>query len=80
MIYEPGHPHTTLPDWRIFLKEFSPFVIEEVIDRCQIGLPDWFVPLARGAAIPSATLLGKAGHRDGLYRPRGWRKSHCDVF
>jgi hypothetical protein len=80
MIYEPGHPYTTLSDWHTFAKEFSPHVIEEVIDRGQVRLPDCFVPLARGVAIAGEPLLRKAGHHSGKYRPRGWRKTHCDVF
>jgi hypothetical protein len=69
-----------MSDWQTFRKEFSPLLIGEVIDRSEIKLPDWFVPLARGVAIASDTLLRKAAYRHGSYRPRGWRKTHCDVF
>lgn len=80
MIYDVGHPQVTLSDWQTFRKEFSPLLIGEVIDRSEIKLPDWFVPLARGVAIASDTLLRKAGYHHGSYRPHGWRKTKCDVF
>ena len=80
MIYDIGHPHVTPSDWHAFLKEFSPHLADEVINRSETDLPDWFVPLARGVAIASDALLRKVGHRHGSYRPRGWRKTHCDVF
>jgi hypothetical protein len=80
MFHEDGHPDITLSDWKAFRKEFSPHLIEEVIDRSEIKLPGRFVPLARGVAIPSSYLLGRAGYRPGSNRARGWRKTHCDVF
>ena len=80
MIYDVGHPHVPQSDWQTFRKEFSPYLIKEVIDRSEITLPDWFVPLARGVAIASDHLLQKAGYRPGSYRPRGWRKTAFDVF
>ena len=80
MFYDIGHPHVTPSDWHAFLKEFSPHLADEVINRSETDLPDWFVPLARGVAIASDALLRKVGHRHGSYRPRGWRKTHCDVF
>jgi hypothetical protein len=80
MLYDVGHPSVPMSDWQTFRKEFSPLLIGEVIDRSEIKLPDWFVPLARGVAIASDTLLRKAAYRHGSYRPRGWHKTHCDVF
>ena len=63
MIYDIGHPHVTSLDWQTFRKEFSPLLIGEVIDRSEIKLPDWFVPLARGVAIASDALLLMSGYR-----------------
>ena len=80
MIDVVAHPHIPLSGWQTFRKEFSPYLIKEVIDRSEIKLPDWFVPLARGVAIASDHLLHRAGYRPGSYRPRGWRKTECDVF
>jgi hypothetical protein len=68
------HPDISLADWRTFSNEVSPFVIEEVIDRSIAHMPSWFLPLARGAAVPSSYLLRSAGYRPGAYRARGWRK------
>jgi hypothetical protein len=48
---EPGHPNVAPSDWEAFRKGFSPFSFAEVIDRSELDLPDWFVPLARGVAI-----------------------------
>jgi hypothetical protein len=79
MFHENGHPDVSLSDWNEFRSELSPY-LEEVIDRSQIKLPDRFLPLARGIAIPSPCLLGKAGYRPGSYRAPGWCKPHCDVL
>jgi hypothetical protein len=62
------------------VKDLPTHLIAEVIDRSKTGLPEWFLPLARGAAIASDTLLRKVGHQHGMNPPRGWRKTDCDVF
>jgi hypothetical protein len=80
MFHEDDHPDITLSDWTAFQREFSRYLIEEVIDRSKIKLPDRFVPLARGVAIPSPHLLGRSGYRPGSRRPPGWCKPHCDVL
>lgn len=86
MLFEEGHPIISHSDWKDFcasqksLKVFPSHLIDEVIDRDEARLPNWFVPLARGVAIASDALLRKAGHRDGLYRPRGWRETSPEYF
>jgi hypothetical protein len=80
MFRDEGHPDVSLSDWNTFRGEFSGYLLEEVIDRGDIKLPDWVLPLARGVAIPSPYLLNSAGYRPGLRRPKGWRKRHCDVY
>ncbi len=85
MMHEDGHPDVSLKDWKSFVDwqktRISPSPIEEVIDRNKAGcLPDWFVPLARGVAIASDTLLREAGYHHGMYRPHGWREYDCDCF
>jgi hypothetical protein len=80
MFKEDGHPDVPLSDWTTFKRDYSPFRIEEVIDRSQIKLPDRIVPLARGIAVASPHLLKRAGYRPSSRRPRGWYKRHCDVF
>ena len=69
-------PHVIWYEWQIFKKEFSPYLIEQVLDRRDTDLPKWYAPIARGAAIPSSYLLSRAiGYRPGSYRAvRGWRK------
>jgi hypothetical protein len=57
------HLDVSLSEWQTFLKEPPPHLIAELIDRRKIGLPDWFVPFARGVAIASNALLRDAGHR-----------------
>jgi hypothetical protein len=74
MFRDEGHPDVTLSDWEQFRRGFSPDLIEEVINRSEIGTPLWYMPLARGAAIPSSYLLRKAGYRPGSYRAPGWFK------
>ena len=80
MFYADGHPHVTGSEWQNFRKHFPLHLMKEVIGRSEIILPDWFVPLARGVAIASDTLLRNVGYRQGSHRPRGWRKMQCDVF
>jgi hypothetical protein len=74
MFRDEGHPDVSLADWSTFRSEFSPYLFEEILDRSSVGLPDWFMPLARGAAIPSLHLLQRAGYRPGSHRARGWLK------
>jgi hypothetical protein len=74
MFRDQGHPDITLPDWETFRKEFSPYLVEQVLDRGAAGLPSWFLPLARGAAIASPYLLHRAGYRPGSHRARAWFK------
>jgi hypothetical protein len=80
MFHDIDHPDVSLFDWRTFRTEFSTYLIEEVVDRNEIELQDWFAPLARGVAFSSSYLLRRAGYRDGSYRARGWQKPHCDVL
>jgi hypothetical protein len=49
VMYEGGHPDTPPTDWGKFRKGFSPYLIGEVLGPEDAKLPDWFVPLARGA-------------------------------
>jgi hypothetical protein len=60
MFYDADHPDVSLSDWRTFVRECPSDLIVELIDRSEIGLPDWFVPLARGVGIASDALLRKA--------------------
>ena len=82
MIYAPAHPNVALSDWHSFREGFPPRPISEVIDRSEILLPDWFVPLARGVAIASKDLLHSAAYYPGQNaRPAGARPSvtFCQV-
>jgi hypothetical protein len=79
-MFNHGLHHITLADWHTFRKQFSPYLFEAIIDRIKINMAEWFVPLARGVAIASPYLLGSAGYRPGMYRPRHWRKNSCNVY
>jgi hypothetical protein len=79
MFLDEQHPDVSLSDWEAFRNEFSPCVIETVLDRSAVNIPHWFVPLARGAAIPSSSLLRRAGYRPS-YRARGWSKARDEVW
>ena len=69
MFNDADHPNIGLSDWTNFRKDFSPYRFAEVIDRSALNLPDWFVPLARGAAVPSDVVQRKVGCRPGSRRP-----------
>ena len=70
---EVGHRHVTQADWKDFKEDLSPYLVTEVVDRTEISIPEWYLPLARGAAIASDHLLRRAGYRPGSDGPRGWK-------
>jgi hypothetical protein len=74
MLYDLEHPHVSLSDWQKFGTGSSP-LIDEVMDRVEADLPQWFVPFAHGVFVASDALLRAAGHHDGMRRPRGWRQA-----
>jgi hypothetical protein len=74
MVHDECHPDVPLSDCKAFCKNVSPYFIEQVLDRDTARLPDWYLPLARGAAIPSRYLLHRAGYRPGAHRAPGWFK------
>jgi hypothetical protein len=86
MRFAEGHSDTTLSAWEEFrrwvLPSLSgwPSMIEEVIDRDELGLPPWFLPLARGGAVASDLLLQRTGYHTGSHRPPGWKQLYPDVF
>jgi hypothetical protein len=80
MFHEDDHPDTNLSDWMAFNKDFSPYLIEEVVDRSELNLVDWFVPLARGVAIASPALLRRAGYLPGMDHRPGWRELQTGIF
>ena len=61
MFYDADHPDVSLSDWQTFVRECPSDLIAELIDRSEIGLPDWFVPLARGVGIASDALTSQSG-------------------
>jgi hypothetical protein len=74
MVHDDCHPDVSLSDWEAYRDWVSPHPFEEVLDRSKVRLPDWYLPLARGAAIPGRQLLSRAGYRAGSRRARGWLK------
>src|SRR5258708_5742112 len=78
MVSDDCHPDVSLSDWERFRNTVSPFLIEKVLDRSETRLPNWYLPLARGAATPSSYLLRRAGYRTGSRRARGWIKRRSD--
>jgi hypothetical protein len=80
MAHYQGFPDSTPDDWRAFCTCFSPFTIEQVIDRPTSKLPLDFAPLARGVAIASDYLLREAGCRPGMRRSRKWRETSTGYF
>jgi hypothetical protein len=80
MVSDDCHPDVSLSDWDCFSNEVSPFLIEKVLDRSETRLPNWCLPLARGAAIPSSYLLRGTGYSTGCCRARGWFKRRGDVL
>jgi len=75
MMFEEGHPVVSLEDWKKFKQWVLPRLAEKVLDRASLDFPPWFLPLARGAIVPSQRLLSEAGYIPGSRRPRGWIKN-----
>ena len=80
MFYDVNNPDITLADWERLRKEFPRDLIDDVIDRNEAWLPDWFVPSARGVAIASDKLLRRAGYHNEKRCPHGWLESSPDYF
>jgi hypothetical protein len=76
---DPEHPNTSPANWKNFQDAFSPLLIERLVDRSATQLPDWFVPLARGVAIASPSLLRHAGYRPGMVYAR-WREQPSNLI
>jgi hypothetical protein len=80
MGFEFGYPNVSLADWQSFkawqesCKTFPSHLIDGVIDRSRLNLPDNVLPLARGGAIASTALLRKAGYRSGTRQLLPWRR------
>ena len=67
--------NAVLTDWAHFLKDRSPFVIAEVIERSNTELPNDFTPWAPGIVTPSDYLLRAVGSRLG-----GWECTNPGVY
>jgi hypothetical protein len=78
MVHDECHPDVSLPDWEAYRDWSSPHRFDRVLDRDEARLPSWYLPLARGAAIPNQRLLSWAGYRAGSRRARGWRKYNAE--
>ena len=75
MFNDADHPNVALSDWKAFKasEAAGQSFIMEVVDRADCGFfPDWYVPLARGAAIAGHALLREVGYDDGIRRPPHW--------
>jgi hypothetical protein len=79
-IFERGHADIPLSDWEPFRVAPPRDLIDEVIDRSETELPECCVPLARGVAVVSRSLLQKAGHVCGSSRPRRWNPLRGDFL
>jgi hypothetical protein len=66
------HPHVPLSDWNCFRQNVPPFKFEKVINRGEVNLPKWYLPLARGVAVASKYFLHMVGYRTS-YCPRSWQ-------
>ena len=83
MFNDVDHPNVALSDWKAFKasETAGQSLITEVVDRGDCGFfPDWYVPLARGAAIAGHALLREAGYDEGMPPPRGWYTHGPDCF
>jgi hypothetical protein len=74
MHYLDGHPNVSLPHWRTFCEGFPQYRFTQVIDRCELGLDDNVLPLARGGVIASDAWPRSIGYSPRQGHPRGWSR------
>ena len=72
--------NAVLKGWHSFLKQPSPYLIAEVVERSKTELPDDFVPWAPGIMIASDYLLQATGYHSGSRRPTGWLPGKPGIF
>lgn len=78
MLNDHDHPTVPLSDWQTFKTEFSRHRFQDVIDRSEIALPEWFMPSTWGAVVPSAQIMKPISwHR---VRPAYWSEIAPGVF
>ena len=82
MFYDADHPNITLSEWEAFKTSEAArqSLSTEVIARTDSCIAPWFVPLARGMAVASHTLLRRVGYRPGKACPSGWWEQSPDYF
>jgi hypothetical protein len=80
MLYEAGNPDMTFAEWERFCTDLPLALFDEVIERDQLSIHDWGLPLARGAVVASDQLLQKVGYRPNSRRPSDWRPGNDGHF
>jgi hypothetical protein len=78
-MFEPGHPIISRKDWLQFSGQLSLY-FSQAIDREQLDLPYWFLPLAGGVIVASPALLHRTGYKVGGPQPLGWTRVKAAVF
>jgi hypothetical protein len=57
---------------RILTRSTAPPLFEELVDRAQTEMPDWYLRSADGVLIAGKDILRAAGHRPGTPHLTGW--------
>jgi hypothetical protein len=81
MIFEEGHPVISREHWLEFRNfQLAPTSLRFSgrVNREDVDLPYWFLPLSRGALIAGPGLLGP--HYDASLASRGWTRRSADVY
>ena len=65
-------PHQNL---QMFGRSARPALIERVIDRHELKIPDQFAPYAREFGVASAALLSQIGYCPGMGPLTGWHRN-----
>jgi hypothetical protein len=80
MQYEAGNTDMSLAEWQT-LRHYPPrHLFDEVIDRSELSLPDWYLPLARGGVVPSEPLLEQVGRHLEFVRSPAWNQVNDDWY
>jgi hypothetical protein len=77
MSYESHHPHVSENDWLQFSSQL-PLYFRQAIDREEIQLPHWFLPLSRGVLIAGPLLFRSLARK--RRRPSGWTSLSPETY
>jgi hypothetical protein len=59
---------------KIALNKATAHLFDQVLDRAQTEMPEWYLPSAQRVLIAAHNILCAAGHRPTTFYPTGWSR------